>query len=74
VPGRRRMATGYGLGTWCNRVDELAGEVWRYHEEGEIDLATADKVVKALGKIRYRMKAEYNLRRGFPKDYWNNRG
>jgi hypothetical protein len=71
MPGRRRMKTGFALSTWCNRVDELAEEVWRYHQEGEITLAEADWAVRSLGKIRYRLKASYNKRRGFSPDYYN---
>jgi len=63
VPGRRRLKMGYGIQTWCNRVDELLVELGRYEAEGEIKPSTARLVKVHLEEARAIMRRRYNKSR-----------
>jgi hypothetical protein len=61
---RRRMVTGYGMQTWCNRVDELGGELWRYMEAGDLPQKEALKVSELLRQAAEIIRRRDQIRTG----------
>jgi hypothetical protein len=58
------MVTGYGMQTWCNRVDELGGELWRYMEAGDLPQKEALKVSELLRQAAEIIRRRDQIRTG----------